>query len=349
MAKNRRGKGAAGSALRRQWLELKFLAEARFAKSVVEVLAYVREEGHFPSRRTVERDLLSLQPIFHLVADGNTPQGWRFDRNAPRTLLPGLSAHEALTFLLVEQQLVSLLPNTVRAHLKGHFEAARTVLGAEEGRQAAAWSKRVCAVSRAQPMLPAKVAPEVADAVYDAVLRGRQLEVRYRNRSGETKAYALHPQGLAVRDTATYLVALVGDFDDPVLFLLHRMRTAKVLELPARTAKGFDVRGYIDREVPFPLAEGPIRLVLRVAEAVLPSFEETPLSNDQAIEEAGDRYLVRATVRDTRTLRSFILGYGPTVEVLEPRELRSALREDAIAMERAYRCQPAASARRRKA
>ncbi len=336
MAKKWSGKGDAGSALRRQWLELKFLAEARIAKSASDLLAYVREQGHSPSKRTVERDLQSLQEVFPLVADGNTPQGWRFDRNAPRTLLPGLSAHEALTFLLVEQQLASLLPNTVRAHLKGHFEAAKTVLDAEEGRQAAAWSKRVCAVSRAQPMLPAKVAAGVADAVYDAVLRGRQLEVRYRNRAGETKAYVLHPQGLAVRDTATYLVALVGDFDDPVLFLLHRMRTAKVVEAPARTVKGFDVREYIDREVPFPLAEGPISLVLRVAEAVLPSFEETPLSGDQVIEEDGDSYLVRATVSDTRTLRSFILGYGPMLEVVSPVEVRRGIAADVRALAKAY-------------
>ena len=150
MAQRWSGKADTAGAVRRYWVELRYLAESRRIKSVAEIHAHVVEKGYDASLRTIERDLITLQELFPLKMVGSRPQGWLFDRDAPRTLLPGLSSHEALTFYLVEQQLAPLLPPASLAHLAGYFREAKAVLDADKGRRAAAWSRRVCATTRAQ-------------------------------------------------------------------------------------------------------------------------------------------------------------------------------------------------------
>lgn len=337
MAERRSGKGDAGSALRRQWVELKFLAEARSGKTVVDLLEHVRREGFAPSRRTVERDLADLKELFPLNCVGEQPQTWYFDRKAPKVIIPGLSAHEALSFLLVEERLGVLLPGTTREHLQEHFAAARKVLAAEDGKRIARWAERVVAVPRGQPQVEARLLPAVRDAVCDALLRGRQLAVRYRSRDQPSRARQLHPLGLAVRETVTYLVATVEGFGDPRLFLLHRMSSASVVEQPARWPEGFELRGYVERELSWRFSPEKLRLALRVESAVVLGFEETPLSADQTIEPDGEEgFVVRASVFDTRELRSFLLGYGAMVEVLEPKSLRQHFAGQAKAVGRLY-------------
>jgi predicted DNA-binding transcriptional regulator YafY len=337
MKKTRNGKGDAGSALRRQWLELKVLAEARTGTTVADLCSRLRDEGYEPSSRTVERDLTELQALFPLKRVGNRPQTWYFDRKAPRLLIPSLSAQEALSFVLVEERLGELLPGAIRDHLAEHFAAARKVLAAEDGKRIARWAERVVALPRAQPLVPARVSPQVRDSVYDALLRGQQLRICYRAREAKPREHLMSPLGLAVRETVTYLVAIVEGFEDPRLFALHRMSSAAVVEQPARWPEGFDMRAFAEREVGWPFSEQKIPLVLRVGKDVLLGFEETPLSTDQTIASDGrGGFLVKASVYDTRPLRSFLLGYGPLIEVLEPRELRRCFATAVRAMGRRY-------------
>ena len=339
MAEKWSGKGDAGSALRRQWLELKYLADARTGRTVADLRNHLREAGYDPSKRTVERDLTDLREVFPLKCVGRQPQTWFFDRKE-RLLVPSLTPHEALSFALVEQRLGALLPGTTRDHLGGHFANARQVLAGEDGRRMARWTERVVAIPRAQPLVPARVAAEVRDAVYDALLRGRRLEVRYRAREGRPRAHLLHPLGLAVRETVTYLVAVVDGFADPRIFALHRASSAKVIEQPATWPDGFDLRRYVEQEAHWPFSDEKIALELRVAAGVVIAFEETPLAGDQRVEPDGDGFRVRASVLDTRLLRSFLLGYGSRIEVLAPKHLRETLAAEAEAMRALYAAPP---------
>ncbi|MGI5864624.1 MAG: helix-turn-helix transcriptional regulator [Myxococcales bacterium] len=328
MASRRRGKGDAGSALRRQWLVLKLLADARTGTTVAQIKERLADEGYTPSTRTLERDLAELRDLFPLHAKGRHPQTWFFDREA-RIQIPSLTADEALSLTLVQERLGPLLPGITREHLRGHFEAARKVLAREDGRKLARWSQRVVAVPTGQPRLPAKVSTAVRDAVYEALLGGHQLRLNYRARHGGRSEHQLHPLGLAVRETVIYLVATHDGRDKPFLYALHRARSAEVIHLPARWPPGFDLRRYIEQEIDWPLTEGHIALDLRIVEDVLAGLEENPLAADQVIEPDDEGWFrLRASVRDTRLLRSFLFGYGATLEVLGPPHLRAWVEEE---------------------
>jgi len=139
------------------------------------------------------------------------------------------------------------------------------------------------------------------------------------------------------RATTTYPVAMAGDHDRPVLLLVHRKQSATVLASTARSLQGFDVRDYIDREVRFSLSERSLDLVLRLDHWVLPTFEETPLSQDRDIVETGENgFLLGTTVYDRMTLRGFLLGFGAALEVFEPTSLRDEMRNGENAMAGAY-------------
>src|SRR5690349_15240491 len=89
----------------------------------------LESEGHRVSKRTIERDLLAMQAPFMIVCDDRSrPFGWSWAKDAPILDLPGLSPAEALAFEMAHRYLEPLLPSSVLAALKPHFDSAAKVL-----------------------------------------------------------------------------------------------------------------------------------------------------------------------------------------------------------------------------
>ena len=66
-----------------------------------------------------------------------------------------------------------------------------------------------------------------------------------------------------------------------------------------------------------------IQLKAKFTRAAALHLDETPLSEDQRIEDLdADHVVVAATVRDTAQLDWWLSGFGSLVEVQEPVELR---------------------------
>lgn len=68
-------------------------------------------------------------------------------------------------------------------------------------------------------------------------------------------------------------------------------------------------------------------------------LRETPLAEDQVISDCSSMAgwcVVSATVRDSRMLRWWLLGFGDGVEVLEPESLRGELGDIARNMAARY-------------
>ena len=57
--------------------------------------------------------------------------------------------------------------------------------------------------------------------------------------------YRINPIGLVVRDSVIYLVATLAENDELRQFVLHRIKSAQVLEDPATSPRGFDLDEYI--------------------------------------------------------------------------------------------------------
>ena len=287
----------------------------------------VEAEGFVVSKRTVERDLLSLSEIFPLISNERSrPYGWSWSKDAKTFSLPGMSPLQALTLELAHDHLAGLLPASLLQTLAPYFKCAKGVLSSGEGvKKLADWRKKVAIVPSSQPLIPPDYSEVIIETVHSALLSEQQLEISYKSREqGETKTYPAHPLGIVQRGAVTYLVATLYDYTDVLLFAMHRIKSAKVLDQPVKQPKKFDLSKFISQGA-FGFEEsGEIMLVVRFTEPAAEHLLETPLSCDQQIEPDQSGWMrLQATVPNTAQLRWWLLGFADQVEVIQPQSLRN--------------------------
>jgi predicted DNA-binding transcriptional regulator YafY len=306
-----------------------------------ELVARLQAEGHTVSKRTVERDLAELSEAFPLTADErNKPFGWSWQKDAPQFSVPGMSPLQALVLNLAHSHMASLLPAHLLKPLEPYFRQANATLQRSLGQSGLrAWNKRVAVVQPTQPLLPPKVNDKAQAVVHAALAEERQIELRYRRRAAEkTVTYCVHPLGLVYRGVLGYLVCTVADYEDPRMFALHRIESAKALDIAARVPAGFDLQTYARSGAFGFMDNGPIKLVLHMEAPAAAHLHETPMSADQVIvDDTREGWVtVTATVRDTSELRWWLLGFADQIEVTAPVSVRKELATAAAATAALY-------------
>ena len=329
-----RGKKGSTDVLSRQWCLLRHIPRAPARMAAGELCRRLAAEGFEVTERTVQRDLQTLSRSFPIASDERAkPFGWSWARGAPALSLPGLTPAEALAFRLVRQFIEPLLPASVVRGLAEHFAMADKTLRAATG-VARTWPAKVRIVHPTQLLRTPVISEKVYADVTEALLRGRQLKASY-GKGEKAKEYDLHPLALVQRGPVTYLVARAYAYEDARLYVLHRFRATEVLDRQANSA--FDVDAYLESGG-LGFGKGDrIRLEALFERSAADYLRESPLSEDQAFADAPDgKVRMTATVRDTKQLRWWLLGFGAGVEVLKPVALRDAFRDIAAKQERAY-------------
>ena len=288
--------------------------------SVSELKNALACQGFEVTARTLQRDLQEISRIFPLTVDEREkPFGWSWQRDARSFDLPGLTVAEALTWAMAEQHLKNLLPVSVMDLLQPHFNAAHHRLDGEPKPQnARAWLDKVRTVPATQPLLPPKIDELVHREISHALLHEKQAEVRYRKKGQtELSTYRIHPLGLVQRGPVIYLYCRLFDYEDARLLALHRIEAVTVLADDAIYPDDFDMDEKAARGI-WDFGSGErIRIKLRFTAQAGEHLYETPLSDDQTIEESGDGYLiVTATVADTPQLKWWIAGFGENISTL---------------------------------
>ena len=232
----------------------------------------------------------------------------------------------ALTFKLTEQFLSEQVPQSVKEVLKPYFESADEVLQTPDCNKMAAWTDKIRIVPRTQPLKPAKIHEEVLSVVYQSLFEEKQIEGHYKRRDKEDyHHYHLNPLGLIFRENAVYLVASVGDYYDPLHFALHRFKSCRLLDTDILKPDDFNLDNIIESGS-FDYADvlnKTFQLTAIFTPAAAFHLMESPLSDDQRITTKRDgRIQITATVKDTRQLRWWLLGFGDQVEVIRPKRLR---------------------------
>ena len=315
--------------LYRQWLILQQIPRAPRRITAREIAERLRDEGQVATKRTVERDLIALSAIFPLEADERSrPYGWSFDRESPGFSLPGMSPLQAIVLRLAKSHLGRLLPAHLAEALQPYFRQADQVLSAVDTKtHRFDWDHHVAVVEPTQPLLAPIIDTDVLVAMHLALDQARQLRIDYDSRSQQkTLTHTVNPLGLVYRGPIGYLIVTIDPYADPRQLALHRVRTAEVLDTPARSPQSFDLQAYARSGALGFLDEGPIALVLRMQRPAAQHLYETPLSTDQCIEDDGpDHVRISATVNLTSQLRWWILGFGEQVEVIRPTTVRKAI------------------------
>lgn len=283
------------------------------------------DSGYQVTKRTVERDLQELSRQFGICCnDKSIPWGWYLLSSA-RTELGSIDLCEAVSLTLAESVLRQMLPPSMLSTFEPKFELARKKLSAIEKLPLAQWSKKVRYVPDTLPLRPAKIDPQVLNAVQSALVTGKQLLVCYEPFRSKPKDLRLQPTAIIQRGPTTYLIATVFDYSEIRRFPLHRIKTAGILE----EAINHSAEHSIDDLIASGLMEfgdaKPIKLEAHLDENLATYLSETPLSDDQKIRYRDDRWHLTATVRHTWQLEFWLLSQSPNITVLKPTVLRETI------------------------
>lgn len=311
-----------------------------------ELVKDMSSQGYSVEKHHVLRDLRALLDIHPQLEcndnsrDGQPQRGLTYGyrwvgKDAPPET--GLSIPEALSLVLVSKHLKQALPSTLTRALDSLFDKAEKTLDIQKANAEARWKDIVHVVPPMQPLTPPTIANDVLNAVHDALLAEEQIAVTYRNASNRKETLVLHPLGILMREPVSYLVALCKDYDDPRLYAIHRIQSAKRTYEPRRKPDGFSMKVYAKEQGHFGLGQ-QVTLKVRVNSYLATVLSETPLDTTQVIEPPDKRgwSLVTAKVRDTWQLRWWILSHGSGIVVEEPRAIREAISKQSQEMASLY-------------
>ncbi|MCX7085296.1 MAG: WYL domain-containing protein [Methylococcales bacterium] len=307
--------------------------------SVPEVLDFLLDKGIDVSARTVQRDMNALAEVFmdiesKILKDGGF--GWYWNDKAKVILLSGLSANQALSFILVKKYLSQLFPEATLKELEPFFEYSEKVLHSLKGNALVKWPEKIAVVHPVQPLLAPEINGNFQKIISTALLENKKLKLDYVRLDGERSKYTVNPVGLVFRGHVIYLIAVKVDTGEQRQFALHRIKKAEQLPADADPIT-LTLQEYLEQgnmgfawnawNTATSLQEITFKCIFEAKSAKY--LTETPLSKDQEIIPYQDGYvIVKATVRYTEQLVWWIRGYGSAIEVLEPLELRERMIKD---------------------
>jgi len=284
--------------------------------------------------RSIQRHLDVLTAHFDIERDDRSkPYGYQWLPNAGGLSLPSLTAHESLLLRLAEEHLRPLLPAPLLKSLEGFFAQARINLAdPAQSRLEQEWTRKVRVVSTTLPLRPPRIAPGVFEAASVALYENRWLRLDYRNARRQEHSHEVMPLGLAQQGPNLYLVCRFRGYENERTLAVHRILRAEPLALHFDPPAEFDLSAYED-EGRFQYGRGrPVRLTFKIAQTAGAHLLESPLADDQQIEEHDDHYHVSATVLDSLLLSRWVKGFGDDVWSVEMTSLDKAtsLSEESI-------------------
>ena len=318
--------------LLRQWEMLKLIPRER-KTTVTELKDKLEGLGYSVTRRTLERDLDRLSIPFAIEADTRSkPYGWRYALNMHPANIPGLTSSEALTLVLLETYLKTLLPVAIADNLAGHFAAAKHAFSVEHSdSKLQNWLKKVKVLSPGQQLLAPTIDTIIQRTIYNALMQGYQVEMDYlATGNAVAKHYgSVHIQGLVQYGTVIYLVVTINEYQDIRLLVLHRIQKVSLKDELLCPLEHFDLQAYIDQGgFGFGGIANPIEFVAIFKNDSGHHLIETPLAKDQQIRSIDPQTLeIKADLLDTPQLIRWLSSFGPDIEILAPESLRETMAE----------------------
>lgn len=266
--------------------------------------------------RTIQRNLEMLCEHFDIERDSRSkPYGYSWYKHSSGFSLPGsLSPQESLLLCLAEEYLSNLLPSNVMNSLHGFFTDARYQLNPSKNTtKEREWLKKIRVVSETQPLLPPAIDTEVFNTVSYALFHDKWLSVDYINAKQEQKKVRVMPLGLAQQGTRLYLVCRFEGYENERSLALHRIQQAEASSFGFDRPQNFKLSQY-DADGRFGFGEGEkCSLEFCISKEAGHHLLETPLSENQHVQEFTQHYHISAIVVRSRQLSQWLKGFGEDV------------------------------------
>ncbi len=176
--------------------------------------------------------------------------------------------------------------------------------------------------------------PKTFKAVVKALLERRELRVKYqaKGRPAATPR-RLAPYHLACVASRWVLVALDLEKQDVRTYILARMTDPVITQDPIDRPPNFDVSRHLGTSFGVWTGSGEIVVRLRLAAVAAHHVRERHWHATQKLTELPEGEVeVAFKLSDLNDVTRWILGFGGDCRVMEPKELKAAVREEAEAM-----------------
>mgnify|MGYP001180404340 FL=1 len=265
--------------------------------------------------RTIQRNLEMLSEYFAIDRDTRSkPYGYSFERSSHTLGASSLNTHESLLLALAEKHLKLLLPKDVMQSLRPHFTEAKYNLEFDpKNHKDRVWKDKIKVVTESQPLLAPKIDNKVLESISKALYEDRLLTVTYHNANKQVRTSTVMPLGLAQQGVRLYLVCRFEGFNNERSLAVHRINDAIVSSFNFKRPETFSLAKY-DSDGRFGFGEGEsCQVQFDIDKQAGYHLVETPLSEDQAIEELESAYRVSATVIDSFLLDKWLKSFGTDV------------------------------------
>jgi len=173
--------------------------------------------------------------------------------------------------------------------------------------------------------------------LHDAVGERRRIRIKYASRSSSrTTEREIDPYALVFRRHSWYLIGWCHTRRDVRKFKISRILSVMFTQIRFPEPKGFSLEEYTRGwwEV---FGGEPVNVAVRFSRRVADLIHERPPREGQSIQELpGGDVIYRVNVRGVDEISWWIMQYGPDAEVLEPKELRDRVRDNAERMVTLY-------------
>ena len=177
---------------------------------------------------------------------------------------------------------------------------------------------------------------KLCEQISDAYSMKKKIGIGYKSiKSGESER-VLHPYGIYNYEGDTYLIAYCENRKEVRDFKLCRISKLSIMDEKYKIDEDFDIHEYTKNSIGnFKGEEIEIHLIIREPFATIVS--EKRWSSKQSIKELSDGSIeFRARMMGYEQIKSWILGMGPNVTVLEPKKLVDDIKEDIKKMMSTY-------------
>lgn len=323
--------------LLRQQTLLKFIPANEGIKSA-DLLNKLKSEGFEVTQRTLQRDLEVLSQYFPIYSETDTkPYLWRWcGLGINRTHIDSISVTDALSLMLVEKSLQQLLPPAMQRHLQHNFEHSRQLLNTLKDDDNAQWFEKVASVMPDIGFKPPSINDGLLTEIQGALLKDQTIVVSYLKTKNTTAVeYSLMPLALVQRGHVLYVIAqditMGANTAQIKRFAMHRFQTVTRIHEQGIRPQNFNLQQYLqDGAMQFGNGD-KLTLKAKVTEELAFYLNESPMSDDMKINQSEDgSYQLSATVINGWQLNWWLRGQGANIEVLEPQELRTRMRDNLL-------------------
>lgn len=322
------------SALIRQWRLLKVLSARHYGATVKELAEEMRV-----NEKTIRRDLQTFEqvgfPLEEIVGERGR-KSWKVRDSKDQPEL-SFALDEALALYMGRRFLEPLAGTFFWEAAQSAFQKIRACLG----KQALQYLETIAGRLHHRVVGAGDYSKkaDLIDALMQAIEDHKQTFITYRSQQAtEPVSYPIYPYGLTYFRGSLYLIAHAPDHDEIRHYKVDRIDEVDVTALPFNRPGDFDLDKHLAGSFGVFQGRGNVTVQVRFGPTVARYVAESRWHESQRLTKQRDGSLVATfELSNTEEIGRWILSFGKHALVLEPKELRERIADEAEAILRASR------------